>query len=54
MRFMPEPKAALIVAAESVGWAMKNLLIEMDEPGVAPLAHDVPTELRCTEGTKTL
>ena len=54
MRFLPEPNAALIVAAESVGWAMKNFVIGMDEPGVAPLAHVVPAELRCTEGTKTL
>ena len=54
MRFRPEPNALFIVAAESVGWAMKNFPIGMDKPGVGPPDHDVPTELRCTEGTKTL
>src|SRR5258707_12770279 len=54
MRFMPAPNALLIVATESVGCAMKNFPIGMDRPGVGPPAHDVPTELRCTAGTKTL
>ena len=51
---MPEPNALLIVAAESVGLATKNFSIRMDEPSVAPAPHVVPTELFCTEGTKTL
>jgi hypothetical protein len=54
MRFLPEPNALLIVAAVSVGCAMKNFSIRMDEPGVAPPAHYAPTELSCTAGTKTL
>src|SRR5437660_8177978 len=54
MRSLPEASASLILSTESVGWAMKNRLMGMDEPGVAPLAHVVPTELRCTAGTKTL
>src|ERR1700730_987452 len=43
-----------MVAAESVGLAMKNLSIGMDEPGVGPLAHVGPEELCCTEGRNTL
>src|ERR1700739_3417433 len=54
MRFLPEPNALLSLAAVSVGRAMKNFSIRMDEPGVAPPAHDAPTELSCTAGTKTL
>src|ERR1700740_3277908 len=54
MRFLPEANALLIVAALSVGCAMKNFSIRTDDPGVAPAAHDAPTELSCTAGTKTL
>ena len=36
------------------GLAMKKSSIGMDEPGVGPLPHVVPAELRCTAGTKTL
>src|ERR1700674_5675616 len=43
-----------MVAAESVGPAMKNLSIGIEEPGVGPAAHVVPAELCCVEGTKTL
>src|SRR5437660_5069371 len=43
-----------MVAAESLGWAMKNLLIGSDEPGVAPFAQVVLEVFVCTEGTKTL
>ena len=39
---MPVANASLIVTTESVGWAMKNLLIGIDVPGVGPLAHVVP------------
>src|SRR5260370_33760493 len=54
MRSLPEPNALLIVATESVGWAMKNLLIGINEPGVAPFAQVVPEGFVWTEGTKTL
>ena len=54
MRSLPEPNALLIVAAESLGWAMKNLLIGIDKPGVAPFAQVVPEVFVWTEGTKTL
>src|SRR3954453_8250055 len=53
MRFLPECSAALIVAAESAGFATKNLPIGIDRPGVAPSAHVVPDEFFCAEGTKT-
>jgi len=54
MRFLPKSNCALICAAEFVGCATKKLEIGMDEPGVEPPAQVVPTELRCTAGTKTL
>src|SRR5258708_31079373 len=54
MRFSPLANALLIVAAESLGWAIKNLLIGIDEPGVAPFAQVVPEVFVWTEGTKTL
>ena len=38
----PEPSASLIVAAESEGFATKNLLIGIDVPGVAPPPQLVP------------
>src|SRR5713101_4947051 len=52
MRFLPRARARLIVAAESVGWAMKNRSSEIAEPGVGPLAQVVPNEFCCTAGTK--
>src|SRR5205807_2995112 len=54
MRSLPLANALLIVAAESLGWAMKNLLIGRDEPGVAPFAQVVPEVFVWIEGTKTL
>ena len=54
IRLRPDPRAALIVAAESEGFATKNLVIGMDNPGVGPSAQVVPAELVCAEGTKTL
>ena len=54
MRSKPNSNARLMISAESVGWAMKNLWIGMEEPGVAPVAHVVPDVFRCTAGTKTL
>ncbi len=37
-----------------LGVAMKNFLIGTDEPAVVPPLQDVPTELCCSAGTKTL
>src|SRR5258708_38730914 len=54
MRSLPEPNALLIVATESVGWAMKDLLIGLDGPGVGVCAQVVPEVFVWTEGTKTL
>ena len=54
MRFRPELNAALIVAAESVGCGNEELRHWDGQAGRRALAHVVPTELNCTEGTKTL
>src|SRR5665213_4055802 len=54
MRFLPRRSASLIIPAESVGSAMKKLLIGTDTPGVWPPAHVVPLELYWTAGTNTL
>src|SRR5258708_22264834 len=54
MRSSPLANGLLIVAAELLGWAMKSLLIGIDEPGVAPFAKVVPEVFVWTEGTKTL
>src|SRR6266436_5367351 len=43
-----------MVAAESAGWATKNLPIGIDVPGVGPFAHVVPELFSCAEGTSTL
>ena len=43
-----------MVATESVGWAMKKLSIETDEPGVGPADQVGPAEPCWTAGTKTL
>ena len=51
---LPEPNALLIVARSRSAWRRRTSSIRMDEPGVAPAPHVVPTELLCTEGTKTL
>ena len=42
-----------MVATESDGVATKNFDSGIDVPGVCPLAHVVPTESCCTDGTKT-
>src|SRR5437763_16757748 len=54
MRFLPLPRALLMLSTESPGWAIKNLSIGIDVPGAGPLLHEVPDELCCTAGTKTL
>src|SRR5438309_11223589 len=54
MRFLPLPRALLMLSTESPGWAMKNLSTGIDEPGAGPLLQEVPDELCCTAGTKTL
>ena len=54
MRFRPLDRALLIACALSEGLAMKKSSIEIDEPGVGPLPHVVPTASCCTAGTKTL
>src|SRR5450759_264045 len=54
MRFLPRCNASLMVAAESVGLAMKKFSIGRDAPGVWPLPHVVPAELCWTAGTNTL
>src|SRR2546429_5449514 len=54
MRFLPLPRALLMLSTESPGWAIKNLSIGIDVPGAGPLLQEVPDELCCTAGTKTL
>ena len=54
IRLWPRASALLIVFASSLGLAMKNSSIAIEEPAVAPPLHVVPTEFRCAEGTKTL
>src|SRR5207247_4081205 len=54
MRFLPLPRALLMLSTESPGWAMKNLSTGIDVPGAGPLLQEVPDELCCTSGTKTL
>src|SRR2546429_8027141 len=54
MRFLPLRRALLMLSTESPGWAMKNLSTEIDVPGSGPLLQEVPDELCCTAGTKTL
>ena len=43
-----------MLSTESPGWAIKNLSIGIDVPGAGPLLQEVPDELCCTAGTKTL
>ena len=54
MRFCPLARAALILTTGSVGLAMKNLSIGIDEPAAGPFDQVVPTESRRSAGTKTL
>jgi hypothetical protein len=53
MRFMPSARAALIVAALSLGFAMKNVPIGSERPAVGPEAHVLPVESVRAAGTKT-
>src|SRR6266480_6473835 len=43
-----------MLSTESPGWAIKNLSIGIDVPAAGPLPQEVPDELCCTPGTKTL
>jgi hypothetical protein len=47
IRFCPRARATLIAFAESVGLAMKKLVIGIDEPGAGPFPQVIPEELLC-------
>ena len=54
IKFLPRSSSKLILAALSVGFAMKKLAIGIDEPAAAPSCQVVPDEFVCSAGTKTL